>query len=133
MAMRHPDGMPYEEYRQARRHCLGEYLQAVKVRYPEAKDIVGIGTGPPEDEDSAEDLLYLDAREWTEEHQREAERLQQETGFLTRIIRHEGRVKSYPDVAPRPDVQSGKGPKGRDRNKLCHCGSNKKFKRCCGR
>jgi hypothetical protein len=40
---------------------LGEYLQTVKVRYPEARDIVGIGTGAPEDEDSAEDLLYLEA------------------------------------------------------------------------
>jgi hypothetical protein len=33
----------------------------------------------------------------------------------------------------RPDSQSGKAPKGRDRNKLCHCGSNRKFKRCHGR
>jgi hypothetical protein len=63
LAMRHPYGVSYQDYRQARRHCLEEYPQAVKVRSPEAKDIVGIGTGPPEDEDSAEDLLYLDARE----------------------------------------------------------------------
>jgi hypothetical protein len=131
--MRHPNGVSYQDYRQARRHCLEEYLQVVKIRYPEAKDIVGIGTGPPDDEDSAEDLLYLDAREWTEEHQHEAERLQQETGFLTRTIRREGKVKAYPHVALRPEIQSGKAPKGRDRNKLCHCGSNRKFKRCHGR
>jgi hypothetical protein len=133
LVMRHPNGVSYQDYRQARRHCLEEYLQVVKIRYPEAKDIVGIGTGPPDDEDSAEDLLYLDAREWTEEHQHEAERLQQETGFLTRTIRREGKVKAYPDVALRPDSQSGKAAKGRDRNKLCHCGSNRKFKRCHGR
>jgi hypothetical protein len=133
MAMMHPDGVSYEEYRQARRHCLGEYFQAVKVRYPEAKDIVGIGPGPPEDEDSAEDLLYLDARVWTEEHKREAERLQRETGFLIKTIRHEAKVKTYPDLAPRPNGQSRRGPKGRDRNKPCYCGSNRKFKRCHGR
>ena len=61
--MRHPNGVSYQDYRQARRHYLEEYLQVVNIRDPEAKDIVGIGTGPPDDEDSAEDLLYLDARE----------------------------------------------------------------------
>ena len=66
----------------------------MKVRYPEARDIVGIETGPPEDGNSAGDLLYLDARESTEEQQREAEKLQRETAFLTRIIRSEG--EDYP-------------------------------------
>ena len=132
MVMRHLDGVPYEKYRQARRHCLGEYLQVVKVVYPEAEDVVGIAIGPPENENS-EDLLYLDTRFWTEEHQREAERLQRETGFLTKITRYEGTVKTYPDLAPRPSGQSGRSPKGRDRNKLCYCGSGRKFKYCHGR
>lgn len=109
------------------------YAQAVKVVYPEAKDIVGIGTGPPEDEDSAEDLPYLDTRVWTEEDQREAERVQHETGFLRKVIRHEGKIRAYPDLAPRPNFQSGRGPKGRDRNKPCYCGSPRKFKHCCCR
>jgi hypothetical protein len=97
MAMRHLDGMPYEEYRQARRRYLEAYLQVVKVIYPEAKDIVGIATGYPENENS-EDLLYLDARYWTAEAQREAEKLQRDTSFLTEVKRFEGKVKTYPDV-----------------------------------
>jgi hypothetical protein len=99
MAMRHLDGMPYEEYRQARRRYLDAYLQVVKVIYPEARDIVGIATGYPENENS-EDLLYLDARYWTAEAQREAEKLQRDTGFLTEVKRFEGKVKTYPDVEP---------------------------------
>lgn len=131
MIMRYPDGISYEKYRQMRRCYLEAYSHVLKVVYPEAQDIVGIATGPPENENS-EDLLYLDARHWTLEDQREAEILQRETGFLLKVNRYEGKVKTYPDVARRPSYQSGRGPKGRDRNKFCYCGSGRKFKYCHG-
>ena len=101
MVMRHLDGVPYEEYRQARRRYLEAYLQVLKVIYPEAKDIVGIATGHPGNENS-EDLLYLDARYWTAEAQSEAEKLQRDTGVLTEVKRFEGKVKTFPDVKPGP-------------------------------
>jgi hypothetical protein len=99
MTMRHLDGTPYEQYRRVRRSYLEAYLQVLKVIYPEAKDIVGLATGYPENENS-EDLLYLDARHWTAEAQREAEKFQRDTGFLREIKRFEGKVKTYPDVEP---------------------------------
>jgi len=97
MVMRHLDGVPYEEYRLARRRYLEAYMQVLKVLYPEAQDIVGIATGPPENENS-EDLLYVDARYWTVEDQHKAEILQRETGFLTELKRYQGKVKTYPDM-----------------------------------
>ena len=131
MVMRHLDGVPYERYRQTRRHFLEAYLQVLKVIYPDAKDIIGIATGLPGNENS-EDLLYLDARYWTAEAQSEAEELQRDTGFLTVVNRFDGRVKTFPDPMPSNAPQPVRGKKGRHRNKLCYCGSGMKFKRCHG-
>jgi hypothetical protein len=101
MVMRHLDGVPYEEYRLARRRYLETYMRVLKVIRPEAKDIVGIATGYPGNENS-EDLLYLDARHWTPEAQSEAEKLQRDTRFLTELKRFEGKVKTFPDIVPSP-------------------------------
>ena len=97
MVMKHLDRVPYEDYRLVRRRYLETYMQVLKVIYPNAKDIVGIATGPPDNENS-EDLLYLDAKYWTAKDQQQAEILQRETGFLTQIKRFGGKVKTYPDV-----------------------------------
>jgi hypothetical protein len=97
MVMQYPNGVSYEEYRRTRLSVLEAYLKVVKVRYPEAQDIVGIATGHPGD-DNSEDLLYIDARYWTVEAQREAEQLQRDTGFLTNVNVFQGKVKTYPDV-----------------------------------
>ena len=99
MVMRHIDGVPYEEYRQARRNFLEAYLRVLKGNPPRGKRIVGIATGHPENENS-EDLLYLDVRDWTAEAESEAEKLQRDTGFLTELKRFEGKVKTFPDLAP---------------------------------
>jgi hypothetical protein len=93
----HFDGVPYDEYRKTRLRILEAYLMVVKVLYPEAQDIVGIATGYPGN-DNSEDLLYLDARCWTVEAQREVEKLQRDTGFLTEVKRFQGKVKTYPNV-----------------------------------
>jgi hypothetical protein len=103
MVMRHPEGVPYAQYREARGHCLRDYAYVVKATYPDANDIVGIGTGPPDNHDSAEDVLYLDTQLWTEADLREAERVQQETDYLTTVIPHEGTIRDYPDLAPSPN------------------------------
>ena len=97
MVMKHLDRVPYEDYRLVRRRYLETYMQVLKVIYPNAKDIVGIATGPLDNENS-EDLLYLDVRYWTVKDQQQAEILQRETGFLTQIKRFGGKVKTYPDV-----------------------------------
>ncbi len=125
----HPNNMPYEVYRERRRELLEAYITCTKAHYPQALDIVGIATENDLQADHrSEDALYLDARDWTEEQLAEARRFQQEMGFLTNITKHKGKEWEYP-VEPE---RSPATMKGRDRNKLCFCGSGKKFKKCCG-
>jgi hypothetical protein len=123
---------PYEENREIRGAYLEACLQAVKLRFPEALDIVGVatesGTKPAS---RSEDMMYLDAREWTPEieaHAREARDTLEL--FVTPEMSYH-RVREYPTtwmdgrlVSPVP-----KNP----RNKLCPCDSGKKYKRCHGR
>jgi hypothetical protein len=124
----HPDGISDEFYREGRRGLLEAYIMSTKSLYPQALDIVGIATeNDPTSEHRSEDLLYLNTKNWTEEPQAKAQRIKQETGFLTNLTKFSGVVREYP-------VEPQKSPmKGRDRNKPCFCGSGKKFKKCCGR
>jgi len=133
----HPDGMPYEVYRERRRDLLEAYIMCIKSLYPQALDIVGIATeNDLEAEHRSEDALYLDARGWTEEQQANARSFQQDTGLLTNLTKYAGIEREYP-VEPKksqqaPSNRSVSRMKGRDRNKPCFCGSGKKFKKCCG-
>jgi uncharacterized protein YecA (UPF0149 family) len=108
-----------------------------KLMYPDAQDIVGIATETGADnEGRSEDAFYFDARDWGDEEQAEAKKLQQELGLLTNVTLHRDVELEYPRVRPTPKP-AGKGRqrlkmKGRDRNAPCPCGSGKKFKRCCG-
>jgi SEC-C motif len=129
MVMKHPDHIPYEEYRQVRKHCLGEYMEVTKVVRPQAKDIVGIAIGR---DDNSEDLMYVDTRNWTDEDLRRAKDIQKETGFLKNVNWFKDKIKTYPDV--NTHIQPLKTSlKGRDRNKLCFCGSGRKYKYCHGK
>lgn len=130
MVMRRPHNISYEEYREVRLHCLQEYMHVLKLIYPDALDIVGIAVGPYGN-DNSEDLLYIDARIWTEEDQRRAEAIQRETGYLSNERRHEGVVKTYPE--PLSTTEVGVPVKGSSRNKPCPCNSGRKYKHCCGK
>ena len=134
----HPNGMPYEVYRERRRDLLEAYIMCTKSLYPQALDIVGIATeNDPEAEHRSEDALYLDARGWTEEQQANARSFQQDTGLLTNLTKFAGVEREFPVESKRSQQASGTRSvspmKGRDRNKPCFCGSGKKFKKCCGR
>jgi hypothetical protein len=82
------------------------YCQVVKVRFPEAEaeDIVGIATESGFVETPSEDALYLDARDWSDENEAEARRIQAEFGLLTRTRQWQTVVKEYPgaEAAPPP-------------------------------
>jgi hypothetical protein len=95
--------------------------------YPEALDIVGIATEASSvvTDDRSEDAMYFDARNWTEEMQKEASSIQQDTGLLTNLTKHASTVREYPyqpEHMQRPSsVQFAPLMKGRDRNKPCFC------------
>jgi len=125
-----PTNRPYEDYRTLRRHLLELCCLGIKVRFPESEDIVSIGLDAGSHEHRSEDLFYFDAREW--DHSQDAqvnEELQAFDLFQSDIRggRRKGGMKEYPD-APQLRIKM----KNRDANRLCPCGSGKKFKRCHG-
>jgi hypothetical protein len=61
----HPKDVSYDEFREVRRLLLERYCMVVKAIYPEAQDIVGIATEDRTITTRSEDIVYLDAREWS--------------------------------------------------------------------
>ncbi|MFL5664266.1 MAG: SEC-C domain-containing protein [Ktedonobacteraceae bacterium] len=135
----HLPGVSEEDYREGRRYFLEACCLVTKLTYPQALDIVGIATEADPDftADRSEDAMYFDARNWTEEMQKEASSIQQDTGLLTNVTQHSSTVREYPYQPERAwhtsPASSASRMKGRDRNKPCFCGSEKKFKKCCGK
>jgi len=119
-----------DEYREVRRGLLEAYLLVCKRMNPDAQDIVGIAISPTSESDCSEDLLYLNARDWTAELAAEAESLQADLKILQNVTLIEGRYSEYPKVTARARprfVPNGRYP----RNAPCGCGSGLKYKKCC--
>jgi hypothetical protein len=125
-----------ETYRRGRYQMLEALCMVTKVVFPDAEDIVGIATETEPEAGSAasrsEDLMYFDARGFSEEQMAEARSLQADLGLLTNATMFRGTTKEYPDVEP--PVPRQVPPPGRNpRNKPCPCGSGLKYKKCHGR
>jgi hypothetical protein len=126
LALQHPEGKPYEEYRIVRRNLLEAYCFVTRLKFPDATGVVGIATNPWGSPTGSEDLVYLDCAVWTDEDTAEAARLQSGLGLL-------GEVRQFESVEPEyPLSRDQDMKKGRNRNRVCPCGSGKKFKRCHG-
>lgn len=124
--------LSYEEYREVRGQLLAGYLRITKLKFPEIKDIVGIATETGLSEERSEDFMYLNARDWTEEDDREAADLERKfssQGLLGKRTLFRSNINEYPDTNP---SRVTKGMKGNERNDPCPCKSGKKFKKCCG-
>ena len=125
----------YEDFREYRRDLLVAYCMVLKALYPEAEDIVGLATEDRTAVGRSEDVFYLDARQWSEEDQSEALRLQEEFNILRKHTRSDTQAQEYPEIQNQPRGSSRRttrSMRGRDRNKPCPCGSDKKVKKCCG-
>lgn len=128
------DSISYEQYRETRGGLLDALCRVVKLKFPDAEDILGIATETGNAENRSEDAVYLDARDWTEESQADAQSLHENFGLLSDTKMFKDTIKEFPDLPPKqgrvmkmPSIQ----PKGRERNSLCPCGSGKKYKKCC--
>jgi hypothetical protein len=75
------DEWTVDEYRRNRGNSLRNYCIAIKGQHPEVRHVVGISTNPLGEEWRSEEVVYLDATEWTEEQQRGAEDLRKQTGL----------------------------------------------------
>lgn len=133
LALPQPDYASYEEYRKVRGALLEASVLVVKHIHPQAIDIVGIASEPVKaDAGSSEDLIYLDAREWSEEMEDEAIQLQTELGLFESTTLHYGHAKEYPEIGQSKGKRNKKRKKI-GRNERCPCGSGKKYKHCHGR
>ncbi len=99
LALPQPKDMSYEEYREARGAFLEACVLVAKLKFPEAVDIVGIASEPirPKNE-SSEDLIYLDAREWSIEMNEEAKRLQKDLSIFKTVNMYHSHENEYPDI-----------------------------------
>jgi hypothetical protein len=125
---RRPD-LSQENNRNVRGNLLINYCKAVKVKYPQAIHIIGIGTEAAFPSSTrSEDLIYLDVSRWTAENEAEARAIQKQFRLLLNITAHKGREREYPlPGTPTPRKTS------LSRNSPCPCNSGKRYKRCCGK
>ena len=78
-------GISEEQYREFRRGLLKAQCMVAKLQFPDLEDIVGFATEPRDLATRSEDVMYLNAREWTPELETEAKELQAKLGLLTQL------------------------------------------------
>jgi hypothetical protein len=62
------EGMTYEEYREMRQKLLGAFCSTVKLKFTDARHIIGMAFEPGiSDATLSKDIAYFDATDWTEE------------------------------------------------------------------
>ena len=110
--------------------------RVVKLKFPDAQDIVGIATEPGlSNPFRSEDAMYFDARAWTAENEEDARELQSKAELLLNVTESRIHEKEYPVGLPPPGMYTVIRARRKAtslRNSLCPCGSGKKYKRCCG-
>jgi len=126
LAVRREDGEDYEEYRRRRLYMLTMCTALSRIRNADVPVHVGIGQGPI-DNDNSEDVVLIDDQAWSHELEVEARSFQEEFGILRKVRETRSTAHEYP--RPKPTA----GPRGRERNQPCPCGSGRKWKKCCGR
>jgi hypothetical protein len=134
LAFPHPPFASERDYREVRLKLLEALCLVTRLKYPEARDIVGLATEAGDVTRRSEDVLYLDGSCWSEELQAEAESLQRDLGLLTNLTGpFSATVKEYPTEQP-PNADAATrivhDPEA-IRNFPCPCGSGRAFMRCC--
>lgn len=115
--------------RQKRQAILEIACGAAKNKFPTYKTIVGIGMEPPKySKTIAEDFILMPCETWTKEMQEHYEARNKHLNFFETpaMIKREVTVNEFINLSDnRKTEKTG-------RNKLCPCGSQKKYKKCCG-
>jgi hypothetical protein len=84
-------------------------MSVVKVKFPDALDIVGFATesGRLEVGHGSEDAAYLDARDWTPAREADARGVQVKAGILTNPDWLATKMAEYPVSAARKNREGG--------------------------
>lgn len=125
--------MKYEDYRRVRGELLEDHLLITKLKFPEAKHIIGIATESGRGTAGSEDAAYMDVSQWTDEFQETALKTEAELkrmGLLGDGIEIRRNEKEYP--YDKNQIKDFQNLKGRAKNLPCPCGSGRKYKKCCG-
>jgi hypothetical protein len=126
--LKHPADLSDEEYRNLRAQLLSDYCHVAKLKYPEARDIIGIATEAGLGERRSEDLMYLNTSDWSAKAEAHAREIQQQLGLLKEVKALAGREYEYPvDHKGRPRTRTP------SRNSPCPCGSRERYKNCHGK
>jgi hypothetical protein len=116
----------HDDYRGMRATYLEGCCLVTKLKYPDTLHIVGIatesGTG---NGGRSEDAMYFDATQWNPDIEKAAIEFHNEFEVLVNPTAIKVSVKEYPDVVSKEEFL--KNP----RNKMCPCGSEEKYKKCC--
>ncbi len=95
------DGMSYEEYRETRRSMLEIYCKTVKLKFPDARHIVGIATETGFNNGiRSEDVMYFDMADWTDEDVTRVVEISEELGILKNINMFNVHDQEYPLQKP---------------------------------
>lgn len=125
------EGETPAEYRKRRRTLLTQYCVVTKHLYPNSEHIIGIGIEPKDIEQRSEDMIYLDATEWTSDMDSHAAELH-EMGILKKLQQNPQDPMEYIHARLQPDIWEKILLDNPGRNDPCPCGSGVKFKRCHG-
>jgi len=117
-----------EDYRKKRIGLLSDYCHVMKLKWPNAKHIIGIATEDGLEERRSQDLIYMDMAKWDEELETYAVEIQERLGLLKQARMSKGREHEYP--VDRLRVTREGLP---SRNSQCECGSGKRFRNCHGK
>lgn len=135
-----PDSLDQDNHRKARRGVMNAYCLAMKLKYPDAREIVAIATEPTGSSGpSSEDVMFCDVSELTPEQEADARDIQDKLGFLTKLSEpFRAKAPEYPIPSPtmfahQPGSLAMRRRSQGRRNSPCSCGSGRKFKACCFR
>ena len=96
-----PSGRDYDAHRRFRAQMLADYCAVMKLRFPDLQHIVGYATELLDAERRSEDLVYLDAADWTEADAEAARDIQRKKGILTSPKATNVRDMEYPILPTR--------------------------------
>jgi SEC-C motif len=125
--LKRKEGFTDKRYRDLRVRILTNYCKVVKLEFPDAIHIVGIASEAGLVKQRSEDMVYMDVTKWSGTDQANAQRIQDEFGFLKKTTKSRAYTSEY------PIDQKGRVRKPPSPNSPCPCGSRKRYKRCHGK
>lgn len=90
----------YEQYRQMRTFYIQTYAQALLMKHPHLRQVVGIAMEPPgQGRGSSEDIIFAQQTDWTEEDRKQNQDDCANLNIMGRVRETPHHGEEFPDVA----------------------------------